>query len=145
MATPTTQLANPPLPLDLYARARLVSLVRVLSLSQPGTRAELPNVDFEPRFAGAARRVRCSAERPACAACIRHARWSGKDPRTNHGCSYKPSIEDEEEIETEEGRQLRAAKSRISELEARIGTSAWCRHVDLIFCTLTHTCSSNFS
>lgn len=75
-------------------------------------------------FAGSTRRVRCSGERPACAACVRHARWNGNNPKKNHGCCYKPSKAEAEQAEEEEDEQqeLRSAKDKITELEDKICT-----------------------
>lgn len=72
--------------------------------------------------AGSTRRVRCSGERPACAACIKHATWQGHD---NHGCFYRDS---KEEVERDKGKEqqevlteLQAARRRIGELELKLG------------------------
>lgn len=85
---------------------------------------------------GSARRVRCSGERPACAACVRHARWSGRDTTNDHGCRYRESsvtTEEEQPVEeqpepavelTEEQKELSAAKARIRELEQQVGESS---------------------
>ncbi|KAK4051720.1 hypothetical protein OIO90_004670 [Microbotryomycetes sp. JL221] len=37
---------------------------------------------------GRERRVRCDAHKPACSACLRKARWDGRNQDTNHGCVY---------------------------------------------------------